>query len=209
MSLVVGVDEAGRGPVIGPMVLALVGVSEAGIPNLVQAGARDSKRLSRRRRAQVFEAVLEVAAVWDAFFLLPVWIDRMSLTCLVQDVLVEWIRRYRPAVLVCDALGSPQSIPNVIHTLRKKVSFWSGALVMKPNAEAGSPVVAAASIIAKVLRDDAIAWLRAAYGDFGWGYPSETRTRRFLQTWFTQHGRWPIWVRTKWATCRTLVRQPW
>jgi len=200
---IAGVDEAGRGPVIGPMVLALVGVAPQDLADLRTVGVRDSKRLTRTRRASLIEPILERARFWDVFFFLPAAMDRASLTALTVDVLVAWIDRYRPATLWVDALTTPAAIPALVRSIRRRLPDWTGRLRMEPAAER-HPAVAAASVVAKVLRDEAVRWLRDRYGDFGWGYPSEARTRRFLEEWYRRYGRWPVWVRTKWQTCRQI-----
>ncbi len=203
LDCVAGVDEAGRGPVIGPMVLAIVGVAPEDLAGLRAAGVRDSKRLTRARRSALMDRVIERARFWDAFFFLPAAMDRVSLTVLTVDTLVAWIDRYRPAAVWVDALTHPAAIPALVGSVRRRLSDWTGRLRMRPAAER-HPAVAAASVVAKVLRDEAVRWLRDRYGDFGWGYPSEARTRQFLEEWYRRYGRWPVWVRTKWRTCRRI-----
>ena len=200
---IAGVDEAGRGPVIGPMVLAIVGLAPQDLADLRSAGVRDSKRLTRSRREALMDRIVQRARFWDAFFFLPAAMDRASLTALTVDVLVTWIDRYRPGVVLVDALTTPAAIPALVGSIRQRLPDWTGRLRMWPAAER-HPAVAAASVVAKVLRDEAVRWLRERYGDFGWGYPSEVRTRRFLEAWYHRYGRWPVWVRTKWRTCREI-----
>lgn len=200
---IAGVDEAGRGPVIGPMVLAIVGVAPKDVAGLRVAGVRDSKRLTRVRRESLMDRITERARFWDAFFFLPAAMDRTSLTVLTVDVLVAWIDRYRPATVLVDALTTPVAIPALVRSVCRRLPDWTGRLRMWPAAER-HPAVAAASVVAKVLRDEAVRWLREQYGDFGWGYPSEARTRQFLEEWYRRYGRWPVWVRTKWQTCRRM-----
>ncbi|MCS7313536.1 MAG: hypothetical protein NZ742_11605, partial [Acidobacteria bacterium] len=173
------------------------------VARLQAAGVRDSKLLTRTRRTSLINLIIERAQFWDAFFFLPSAMDRTSLTVLTVDTLVAWIDRYRPVTVLVDALTTPTAIPTLARSIHRRLPDWVGRLQMWPSAEQ-HPAVAAASVVAKVLRDEAVSWLRDRYGDFGWGYPSEARTRRFLEEWYRRYGRWPVWVRTKWQTCRRI-----
>jgi len=65
-------------------------------------------------------------------------------------------------------------------------------------------VVSAASILAKVERDRAIAELRRRYGDFGSGYITDAKTARFLERWIRTHGSYPDFVRKSWKPAKRL-----
>ncbi len=67
------------------------------------------------------------------------------------------------------------------------------------------PIVSAASIIAKVIRDTIINELHREYGDFGSGYPSDPRTIRFLKNWVREHGDLPPIVRRSWSTVKKIL----
>ncbi len=200
-----GVDEAGRGPVVGPLVMAWVQVDTARVSELVALGVRDSKCLSRAQRERLFPRIIRECLQWDVVCLLPIALDRFSIARLQLTTLIEWVRLYRPDRVTVDALGPRNAIPRWLRDIRTAIPDWRGVCRMFPGADREDPVVAAASILAKVIRDRAIVWLRERYGDFGWGYPSERKTRQFLQEWYRQHGRWPVWVRQKWRTCRKVI----
>jgi ribonuclease HII len=73
-------------------------------------------------------------------------------------------------------------------------------VIAEHHADLNYPVVSAASIIAKVERDRAVARLRERYGDFGSGYPSDSRTIRFLKRWVAKEGEAPSFCRSSWKT---------
>jgi ribonuclease HII len=79
-------------------------------------------------------------------------------------------------------------------------------IVSEHHADVTYPVVSAASILAKTRRDQAVSELHEVYGDFGSGYSSDPRTRRFLREWFRTRGTeaLPAFVRASWKTIRTL-----
>ncbi|MCK5562913.1 ribonuclease HII, partial [Candidatus Bathyarchaeota archaeon] len=74
---IVGVDDAGRGAVIGPLVIAGVLIGEKDLPRLRELGVRDSKRLSPVRREQLDEEIKKLALKYHVIKLLPVEIDKV------------------------------------------------------------------------------------------------------------------------------------
>jgi ribonuclease HII len=75
-------------------------------------------------------------------------------------------------------------------------------IVSEHKADRTYPVVSAASIIAKVERDKAIAELASKYGDLGCGYPTDPETLRFLQQCLERRGEYPDFVRKSWKPAR-------
>ena len=78
-------------------------------------------------------------------------------------------------------------------------------VVAENFADRNYPVVSAASILAKVHRDGLIKELHRQYGDFGSGYPSDRKTRQFLEQCYRREGKFPDIVRTGWATVRRIT----
>jgi ribonuclease HII len=74
------------------------------------------------------------------------------------------------------------------------------------GADARYPIVAAASIVAKVERDRRVEALADEYGDVGSGYPSDPRTRAFLREYVRDHGSLPDCARASWKTCDDVLR---
>ncbi len=204
MPLIAGIDEAGRGPVIGPLVLALVVAPESTIRTWHKIGVRDSKSLARETRASLFNRITQEASFWSAVSY-PAWmIDRVNITHLIQVVVQMWIQTYRPPHLIMDAMTVPEGINAWIERIRKRLPDWNGNIIMQPSADARYPIVSAASIVAKHLRDEAMRFLKETYAIPGWGYPSESAVIRFLEKWYKQSRRWPSWVRSRWQTCRRI-----
>jgi ribonuclease HII len=78
-------------------------------------------------------------------------------------------------------------------------------IVSEHHADVKFPVVSAASIIAKVTRDRAIAALAKKYGEIGSGYPADPVTIRFLETWIAEHGSPPPIARKSWKTISAML----
>jgi ribonuclease HII len=216
---VLGLDEAGRGCVLGDLVvggfvLELDGpprdLGPADIPlqaALRAAGADDSKVLTHKKRVLARET-LRAAGEPHTRSIAPDRIDAGNLNALEIDAFLDIVRATKPDQVFLDAPVNPAGIPRLRADLVKR----SGVLrwTIEPKADGTYPVVGAASIFAKVLRDEGIADLSAEYaamGGVGSGYPSDPVTRAWLQHFIDNALPFPPAVRTRWGTIENL-RQP-
>lgn len=199
-----GVDEAGKGPVLGSMFAAAV-VAD---PDTLPAGIDDSKNLSPARRESLAEQLAADSAVDIGVAEVPVEridapeTDMNGLTVEAQaqalsNVDAEGMAGYVDAGDTdADRFGRRVAarVPNV------------GPITAEHGADATYPVVAAASVIAKVRRDAHVAALAEEYErDVGSGYPSDPTTRAFLETYLEATGQLPACARRSWKTCDELV----
>jgi ribonuclease HII len=203
---VLGIDEAGRGCVIGDLVVAgfVTETDDEGV--LRTAGAADSKTLAPLKRTEARKLLAALGRVKLRRIAAPT-IDEGNLNALEEDAIVELIRAFRPDAVRIDALGHPASIPGLQSRLqdrlpRKLRPQWT----IEPKADATFAIVGAASIFAKTHRDAALATIRRRWGDLGSGYPSDPKTRDWLTRWASTGAPWPSFVRTRWATIRELAQ---
>jgi ribonuclease HII len=210
MTLRLGIDEAGRGCVLGPMMYAGCLVREADEPSLTAAGVRDSKKLTAKKR-DALRALVESTAVGFALVpFSPAELDATSLNELGKRALVSLTARFRPDVLVFDAPVPPLQIPGYIQDLRDRLAAAGLprdlAIVGENGADDRYACCAAASILAKTERDAVLAALEAEAGrPIGSGYPGDPKTKRFLEESFDAERGFPPMVRTKWETARRIV----
>lgn len=206
--VVAGVDDAGRGPVIGPLAVAGVAVNRDVLHSLSHLGVRDSKKLSRGAREVLYREIVGLAEAIEVVLVPPSEIDRViggpkyrRLNYLEAVKVASVLEALHPDVAFVDASDvKPERFAQVI---QEKLSFHL-KLVCEHEADVRYPVVSAASIVAKVSRDRAVARLRRRYGDFGSGYPSDPRTRVFLRNWLKRRESLPPIVRKKWKTLKRL-----
>jgi ribonuclease HII len=207
MKFIAGIDEAGRGPVIGPMVIAGVLVEESRIPELVDMGVRDSKKLTPRRREILRSTIMETVKVHRIEILEAAVIDDTrrvkSLNRLEAEVMARILDGLRPDLA---QIGSVDVIPSrfkemVLSGMRSPTEIQS-----THHAEDLFPAVAAASIIAKTTRDRIVASMRQEFGDFGSGYPSDPKTRAFISEWYVSKRTLPHIVRKSWKTVESITR---
>jgi len=199
----IGADEAGKGPVLGPMVAAAVRAPDAALPD----GVDDSKRLSATRRRELADRLrgddavdVGVAVVTPARIDDPET-DMNGLTVAAQAEAITAVAADGESVVV-DA-GDVDA-----ERFGRRVREAVGAAVemrAEHRADENHAHVAAASVVAKVERDTRIAALTEAYGDVGSGYPSDERTRTFLAEYVEEHNRLPACARASWATCDDVL----
>ncbi len=201
--LVAGVDEAGRGCVIGPLIIAGVLMEEEKLPLLTRLDVKDSKLLSPRKREALAAEIARLAEKYLIMKLSPKEIDcaveskrRLhKLNRLEAQTMTQIINALKPDVAYVDAA-------DVIED-RFKQHIQEGLtvkakIISRHKADKIYPVVSAASIMAKVERDKEIAALRGKYGDFGSGYLTDQKTVCFLKKWLQTHAEYPDCVRKSW-----------
>ena len=91
---ILGIDEAGRGPVIGPMVICGIALWERDISELVKIGVKDSKLLSRKKRENIKGLIERIAQKWDLVKIYPSQIDRYGITYLQLRTIGNLINKF-------------------------------------------------------------------------------------------------------------------
>ncbi len=206
MRLIAGIDEAGRGPVIGPLVIAGVRVREDLLGELLALGVRDSKRLSPKKRERLAGEIPGLVDLQHVEVIQAHQIDQRrrgeSLNRIEATAMAKILSALRPD------MAQVGSVDVVCERFRSMIlSEMDDAVEIDSvhHAEDRFPAVAAASIIAKVARDRLVETLRREYGNFGSGYPSDPRTRSFIREWYGREGSLPPIVRKSWKTVQSLV----
>jgi ribonuclease HII len=208
--IICGIDEAGRGPVIGPMVMGCVVLDETSRKKLTGLKIRDSKKVAPSRRLSLEHVIKEHALEWSVLKVQPPEIDRrrkkISLNAIeamkMSDMIVSL--KNTPERVIVDAADS------VAENFKKRiVEFLDGKIknipdiVSEHRADDRYLEVSAASILAKVERDREIDALRDKYvdeyGELGSGYPSDVVTQEFLKN-LIRAGELPDFVRKSWNT---------
>lgn len=182
--LTIGIDEAGRGPVIGPMVIAGALVDEKNAEKLKKLGVKDSKMLSPKKREELYNSVMELSEEVHFIKISPNQIDTMrekiSLNEIEAVVIAELLRKFKKKA---DRIVIDLPDPNgkmFINRIRKYVKI-EAEVIAEHKADANYIEVSAASIIAKVERDEEIKELNKKHGELGSGYPSDPKTIAFLK----------------------------
>lgn len=208
---VLGIDEAGRGCVLGDLVVGAFFAVDPDDAVLREAGADDSKKLSAKRRRAAREKLGELGE-FAVVRITPQAIDANNLNRLEEAAILDLIERFVPDEVYVDALGHPRAMPALIARLQLELDGRTGGTLrprwtVEPKADSTYAVVGAASIAAKTLRDDALEAHAVSHGvTLGSGYPSDPKTRSWLEAHAASHAPWPPFVRTRWQTIQDLAQ---
>ncbi|MBN2094553.1 MAG: ribonuclease HII [Candidatus Aenigmarchaeota archaeon] len=207
MVYLLGIDEAGKGPVIGPLIICGCLVKEEDEEKLKILGVKDSKELTPRQREKLSE---EIKQVCEDFFIAEITTQQLNSEMGILNLnqielarvakIVNNFLEKKPRVVIDSFEANTEKFAQKLRFLLKDKET---KIVSENRADKNHPVVGAASILAKVTRDSKIKDLHKTYGDFGSGYPADPRTVNFLGK--LEESRFPEIVRLKWSTAERIL----
>jgi ribonuclease HII len=210
--LISGVDDAGRGSVIGPLAIAGISLHAEDLPKLMELGVKDSKLLSPQKREALAPEIRKLALSYHVVLLSPTEIDHVvetgrklfRLNRLEAQTMARVIAVLKPDVAYVDASDVlPKRFgDHIAESLPFKLK-----IVSEHKADTKYPVVSAASILAKVERDKALSELQKEHGNMGCGYPTDANTIEFLRCWIKRFGSYPEFVRKSWKPAKRVLRE--
>jgi len=195
--LVLGIDDAGRGPLIGPMILAGVLVSKEQEKTIKKSGATDSKLLWHSQRIEISKIIEKNSQAYKIIKIYPEEIDdalnskNNNLNKLEAQKMADVVNKLNAGKYSKERIQVIIDCPSVNisawkNTFLKFISKSSNLTVKcEHKADLNHPVVSAASILAKVAREEEVQEIKNKYGDIGSGYPSDPTTKEFLK----KHGK--------------------
>ena len=189
---IIGIDEAGRGPVIGPMVMAGVKISEKKLEQISRMGIKDSKLLSPKERERLFDIITKDCD-WIEYHIEISWPKEIDDALESPNMNLNSLEALHTAIILGKLNGDKAILDlpsnNALAYIQSVQKFMKPEIIKTCNiiaehkADMNYEVVGAASIIAKVTRDRLIEEMKdkyREYGDFGSGYPSDPKTKNFL-----------------------------
>ena len=202
--MICGVDEAGKGPVLGPLVVAAVAVDNA--KDIQELGIKDSKQLTPAKRKELanliknkFSFAIEIIEAERV----DEYRKQNKLNDLNREAFEKLISKLNPNVAYVDAADVNEH--RFGKQIKEKLTNENDTDVISMHkADVKIDVVAAASIIAKETRENEIRKLKEEIGDFGSGYPSDERTIKFLKSFYADNGKWPTGTRKSWKTVKRI-----
>lgn len=206
--LILGIDEAGRGPIVGPMVLAGVLIEEGAEKELKDIGVKDSKLLSAKVREKLFPKIEKIAKKTMVIEVSPQEIDARfavstNLNVLEASKMAELINKIKPdvAILDCPTVNTKKFKTEVLG----KFLEHKCEIIAENYADKNYVVVGAASIIAKVIRDKRIAEIQKAVGmPIGVGYTHDETTLKFVELALKNPEWLNKYVRKSWLTFQRI-----
>ncbi|MBP2143444.1 ribonuclease HII [Methanococcus voltae] len=225
---VIGLDEAGRGPVIGPMVIAGVLLelnNKEKTKTFYDLDLKDSKKLSKKKRESLYEEIQKLAKVDKVVVTAKEIDDQMKIINLNKIELngfssiinkfykdeygLDENRRNNGFLTYIDACSSNET--SFSNQLKAKLINKNIDLIAEHKADDNYKIVSAASIIAKVTRDNIIDEYNERYNSMGYtigsGYPSDPKTKKFLKQYLEDNKELPDIVRFSWNTTKKLLKE--
>ena len=206
MPTVLGIDEAGRGAVIGPMIMAGVLAEQKDLKKLKQIGVRDSKELSPRQREELYPQIIKIAKDHVIIKISASEIDKLrktkNLNRIEADRMAEIIKSLKADKAYTDA---PQVSTEKFRKILVDLAKNKTKIICENFADKKYVIVGAASIIAKVVRDREVRKIEKENKIFlRTGYSHDEYTINFLKEWLKTHKEWPNFVRKSWITAISL-----
>ena len=207
--LIAGVDDAGRGSILGPLVIAGILVKEGDLQKLINLGVKDSKLLTPKRRRKLAEEIKKIAVKCYVLKLSPSEIDKVvnsgrklhRLNRLEAKAMAKVIEELKPDMVYVDA---SDVVPERFKQHIQECLPFKVKIISEHKADQKYPIVSAASVIAKVERDKAIEEIKREYGEVGCGYPTDPKTIKFLEEYLKKFGEYPHFVRKSWKPAKRL-----
>ena len=215
--LIGGVDEAGRGSIIGPLVVAGISIRKSKISILRQIGVKDSKMLAPKARANLFNLIMDMAD--------SLCINIINCTIVDNNVFLNRLNKLE-AETMASVINSIQADKVYIDSCdvnpcRFKDSIESHLLLSSSSSSPSSKpklysmhradslnvVVSAASIIAKIVRDKQIQEIRNTHHNIGSGYPSDWKTMLFIRGWVSKYKCAPHFARKSWSPLKKMLEE--
>lgn len=199
--MILGIDEAGRGPVIGDMVIAGLLIAEDELANLLELGVKDSKLLSQKKRIEI-DRILRSRFKHFIIRVSPREIDEAvrngrGLNHLEGIKYGEIVDKLKPRIVYADCADvNPAKFTRYICS---RLDF-KPEVIARHKADVDFPVVGGASIIAKVERERIMENIRKEFAHVGSGYPSDKKTINFLEEYYKENRGFPEVVRRSWKT---------
>ncbi|MFA6268484.1 MAG: ribonuclease HII [archaeon] len=211
--LIAGIDEAGRGPCFGPMTIGIAVMEKESESPLKELGVKDSKEILPNKRKALIDTVKEHATEHKVLVISPIEIN---------DLMAQYSLNEIEAMKIADLINGLKKTPEIIYIdspdavkgafekrIRKYLNKTSEKvkIIAENKADSKYVVVGAASILAKVKRDEEIEGLCEKFGDFGSGYPSDPKTKKYLADYVEQNKKLPPFSRIFWSTCTKALEQ--
>jgi ribonuclease HII len=207
-TLIGGVDEAGRGSVLGPLVIAGVSIKRKDLLSLRRRGVRDSKLLTVKARHKLFSRIIDLAehiCVYESDcdevdqYVYSNMLNKLEAKAMAT--VIDNIFAMRVYVDACDV--NPLRYKECIEC--ELGSIPRPRILSLHHADGANTAVSAASIVAKVIRDEEIRKIRSQHNEIGSGYPSDRKTMKFIAKWVANHDSAPHFARKSWKPLRALL----
>jgi ribonuclease HII len=211
-----GIDEAGRGPLIGPLVIAVAAIPEGKESELKELGVKDSKLLTEKQREDILRELIKIIH-YELVMIQPYeiddalaspntnlnWLEADHGAALLNKLNVKLEENISKCIIDCPSTN----IKAYTSYFQEKVDDKDIKLQVEHKADLNHLIVGAASIIAKVTREKELEKLKKKLKvDFGSGYPSDPKTKEFVEK-YHSNKEYSQLFRKSWETYKKISRE--
>jgi ribonuclease HII len=210
--LIGGIDEAGRGPCFGPMTITLTVAKKEEEAELKAIGVKDSKMVLPNKRKSLIEGIKNHILEEKTRIIEPIELNDMMVIHSLNEIEAIHIAQlinevaHTPDIIYVD---SPDATKGAFEKRIRKYLNKNRAhikIIAENKADTNYTIVGAASIIAKVTRDEKIEQLSKKWGEIGSGYPSDPKTVKYLKDYVREHKKIPPFARLFWANVQEELK---
>ena len=202
MTLVLGLDEAGKGPILGSLFICGTLFDEKDLDKLKELGVKDSKLLAHKKRIELAKEIKKLAKKYRIIQVKPEEIDKAVNK---EDGLnLNWLEAHKTALIINELKPDKAIIdcpsPNINKYKEYLLNLLNNkkiVLIVEHKADLHHAIVGAASILAKCEREEEMKKIQEKYGNTGPGYTSNPITQKFVKENFDKH---PEIFRKSWRT---------
>jgi ribonuclease HII len=209
--MICGIDEAGKGPVIGPLVVA--GLTLEDEKKIIEYKVKDSKKITPKKRKILSKKIIDVSLDYEILVIPAKDIDDMRKVMTLNEIEVNAftriIKKLKPDVCYVDSVdvNEDRFAKNILAGLSFKP-----IIISKHKADDIYPIVSAASIIAKTRRDEEVKKIsqileKKINYPLGSGYPADPITQNFIKKWFEKYKKLPPYTRLSWKTVKNILNK--
>jgi ribonuclease HII len=209
--MICGIDESGRGPVVGPLVIAGVKIEDEF--KILKYDIKDSKKLRPKKRQYLANRIMKIVEKYKTIVIPARDIDDMRKTFTLNEIEVfafaQIINELKPKICYVDSadVNEKRFGNNILSNLS-----YRPKMISRHKADSIFPIVSAASILAKVKRDEEIMRISKQLEKkinlpLGSGYPSDIITKKFILSWFDKYNELPPHTRHSWKTAQNILKE--
>ncbi|MDD4251056.1 MAG: ribonuclease HII [Candidatus ainarchaeum sp.] len=205
--IIAGIDEAGRGPCFGPMSIAIAIIQKNSEEQLKKMGVKDSKDILPNKRNTLFDEIKPILLEYNIITISSIELNDLMVKNNLNEIeaikIAELVNNSKTKIDIL-YVDSPDATKGKFekrirtHLTEEKQII---KIIAENKADSKYIIVGAASILAKVTRDRKIVDLGKKFGDFGSGYPSDPKTKKFLKEYVQKNKKLPPFSRIFWSTC--------
>jgi ribonuclease HII len=208
--IVGGIDEAGRGSVLGPLIIGYCSLTKEQEKYFKDLGVKDSKLLSKSKRKEFFKKIIDNCVQYSIIAIpaeeINILMNRYSLNEIeamkTVEIILKFKKKPKKLILDCPDTNAEKYKERVLNILKKQNIINDIEIISEHKADYNYISVSCASVLAKVTRDQL---MNDLVGQELSGYSSDLKTIEYIKTYILENKKIPPFARDKWSTIENII----